>query len=542
MRGDLDIIVLTALRKEVQHRYQSVEQLSEDIHRHLIHQPIAARNPTFTYRVRKLVRRQRLPLAAAAVLFLTLLGGILATTSQARIAWRERTNAESNAQEAIRQRALAEVKAVEALEQKSLAETNATEANRQRLLAEAQTAETIKQQLLAEAARAQAEAGEASFRRLAYGAEMHLGAQHWDMANIAGLSQVVNHHIPKPGEADLRGFEWYYLWRLLHRNGEQMNLQHKAEVWAVAYAPDGKTIATGHSESGDAVKLWDAATGSLLRTLQGKGSLPWSIVFSADGKTLAGAFNDGTGRVWDVASGQERLVLTGHKTRMTSIAFSPDGKTLATGSDDETVKLWDAVTGVERRTLQVNSGLIKAVAFSPDGKVLATGGVGTRTASGDLRLWNPLTGRQICPGIRGGVWSLAFSPDGTKLLTDSSSQVKLWSVAGCRELLVFKGHNARIRSVAFAPNGKYIASASEDRTAKLWESETGRELATLKGHRAEVWAVAFSPDSRSLVTGATDFTAKVWDVGVATEITNIPTEGGLLSRVAYAPDGRKLAT
>ncbi len=544
LRGDLDIIVLTALRKEVQHRYQSVEQLSEDIHRHLTHQPIAARNPTLAYRVRKLVRRQRLPLAAAALLFLTLLGGIFATTNQARIARRARATAESSAQDALHQRALAEVKAVEALEQKSLAEANATEADRQRLLAEAQTAETLKQQQLAEAARAQAEAGEASFRRLAYGAEMHLGAQHWDMANISGLSQVVNHHIPKPGEADLRGFEWYYLWRLLHRNGEQMNLQHNAEVWAVAYSPDGKTIATGHSESGDAVKLWDATNGTLLSTFQGKGSLPWSVVFSSDGKKLAGAFNDGTGRVWDVASGQELLVLTGHKTRMTSIAFSPDGKTLVTGSDDEMVKLWDAVTGGERRTLQVNSGLIKAVAFSPDGKLLATGGVGSSTTNNEpkLRLWNPATGQQVCAGDRGGAWSLVFSPDGTKLITADGSQVKLWKVAGCRELMVFKGHNARIRSVTFAPNGKYIASASEDRTAKLWESETGRELATLRGHRAEVWAVAFSPDSRSLVTGATDFMAKVWDVGAATEITNIPTEGGLFSRVTYAPDGTKLAT
>lgn len=545
LRGDLDTIALTALNKDVSRRYRSVEQLSEDINRHLTHQPIAARNPTLGYRIRKLARRQRAPIAAAALVFLTLLGGVIATANQSRIARSERAKAESHAQEALRQRAVAETQAEEARKQQSFAEASAADANRQRLLAESLTAETIKQQQLADESRQRAEAGEASYRRLAYAAEMHLGAQHWEMANIAGLSQALNNHIPKNGEPDLRGFEWYYLWRLLRHNGERMSLQHRAEVWSVAYSPDGKMIATGHSEDDDSIKLWDAATGGLIKVLKGAGALPWSIAFSPDGAKLAGAFNDRVARLWNVASGRESLVLSGHRSRVTSIAFSPDGKTIATGSDDETVKLWDAATGRERLTIRTGSGVIKAVAFSPDGKLLATGGVGSPTPGRSVlmvRLWRPVTGEEIGAFELDATWSLAFSPDGKTLVTGAANVVKLWDVASRREIATLRGHNARIRAVAFAPDGRYIASACEDRTAKLWDVETRQELATLKGHRAEIYATAFSPDGRSLVTGAMDFTAKVWDIGAATELTVIRNGRSIFNRIAFSPDGRRIAT
>lgn len=545
LRGDLDTIVLTALNKDVNRRYRSVEQLSEDINRHLTHQPIAARNPTLGYRIRKLVRRQRAPIAAAALVFLSLLGGVIATANQSRIARSERAKAESHAQEALRQRAAAEAQAEEARKQQSFAEANAAEANHQRLLAEELADEMIKQQRLAEESRQRAEAGEASYRRLAYTAEMHMGAQHWEMANIAGLSQVVNNHIPKNGEPDLRGFEWYYLWRLLRHNGERMSLQHQAEVWAVAYSPDGKMIATGHSEDDDSVKLWDAATGGLIKVLKGANALPWSIAFSPEGAKLAGAFNDRVARVWDVASGRESLVLSGHRSRVTSVAFSPDGKTIATGSDDETVKLWDAATGRERLTIRVGSGLIKAVAFSPDGKLLATGGVGSPTPGRSalmVKLWRPVSGEEVGAFDPDGTMSLAFSPDGKTLVTGVVNVVRLWDVASRREIATLRGHNSRVRAVAFAPNGRYIASASDDRTAKLWDVETRQELVTLKGHRAEIFATAFSPDGRSLVTGAMDFTAKVWDIGAATELTVIRNTRSIFNRVAFAPDGRRIAT
>ncbi len=545
LRGDLDTIVLTALNKDVNRRYRSAEQLSEDIHRHLTHQPIAARNPTLGYRIRKLVRRQRAPIATAALIFLTLLGGVIATANQTLIARSERAKAEAHAQEAMRQRAAAEAQAEEARKQQSFSEANAAEANHQRLLAEELTEETIKHQQLADASRRRAEAGEASYRGLAYAAEMHLGVQHWEMANIAGLSQVVNNHVPKNGESDLRGFEWYYLWRLLRHNGEQMSLPHKAEVWSVAYSPDGKMIATGHSEDEDSIKLWDAATGGLIRVFKGARSLPWTIAFSPDGAKLAGAFNDGAARVWEVGSGRESLVLKGHKSRATSIAFSPDGKTLVTGSDDETVKLWEAATGREQLTILPRSGLIKSVAFSPDGKMIATGGVGSATARrGDflVRLWRVGDGKEIVAFDPDGGWSLAFSPDGKMLATASRDYIRLWDFVSRREIATLRGHNSRIRAIAFAPDGRYVASASDDRTVKLWDVETRQELATLKGHRAEIFATVFSPDGRNLVTGAMDFTAKVWDIGAATELTQIRNTRSIFNRVVFAPDGRRIAT
>jgi WD40 repeat protein/serine/threonine protein kinase/Skp family chaperone for outer membrane proteins len=544
LRGDLDTVVLTALSKEIHRRYRSAEQLSADLYRHLTHQPISARTPTLFYQFRKFARRRRAMLAATLLIFFSLVGGIVATSSQARRARAERAKAELNAQEARYQRAAAELSAAIARQQQSRAEASAQEANAQRRLAEAMTAEARKQQQLAEEARQRAEAGEASYRRLAYAAEMHLGTQYWDMANIGGLRRIINNQIPKPGEEDLRGFEWQYLRRLLQRNGEQLNLQHQSEVFATVFSPDGKIIATGHSANTDSIKLWAADSGLLLKTLGNGRALPWALAFSPDGQKLAGAFNDGSAKIWELGTGREVLFIRGHQSRMTAIAFSPDGTRFVTGSDDETAKVWETRTGQELLTIITGSGLVKAVAFSPDGKIIATGGVGSRTPGQNslkVRLWQSSTGQELKAFDVTATWSLSFSPDGKVLATAADNQVKLWEVSSGQLRATLRGHSSRIRAVAIAPNHKYVASAAEDRTVKLWDIDAQEELATLKGHQAEVFSVAFSPEGQRLVTGGMDLTARVWDVQVATEVTRINPPRTLFNRAAYSPDGQHLA-
>src|SRR5215471_12862959 len=96
----------------------------------------------------------------------------------------------------------------------------------------------------------------------------------------------------------------------------------------------------------------------------------WAVAFSPDSKTVASGGNDAAVKLWDVESGKEKQTLTGHKYNVASVAFSPDGKTLATGSEDYTVKLWDAGTGALKQTLN-HDYQITAIAFSPDGRLLA---------------------------------------------------------------------------------------------------------------------------------------------------------------------------
>ena len=167
LRGDLDNIVLMALRKEPERRYQSVEQMAEDIRCYLEGRPISARRESLAYRTGKFVRRNKLAVTAAALVFFSLLGGIIATSRAARIAQIERARAEANLVEAQTQRAEADRQRLIAEEQRHRAESETVEANLQRQIADAQRIEAEAQRQNAETQQERAERRFAQVRKLA---------------------------------------------------------------------------------------------------------------------------------------------------------------------------------------------------------------------------------------------------------------------------------------------------------------------------------------------------------------------------------------
>jgi len=185
-----------------------------------------------------------------------------------------------------------------------------------------------------------------------------------------------------------------------------VQLGHRDVVNSVAFSADGKLLASGSRDNN--IKLWDAATGREIRTLQGHSSYVLSVAFSADGKLLASGSGDNTITLWEVATGREIRTLKGHSSVVNSVAFSADGKLLASGSYDKTITLWEVATGKAIRTLQGHRGNVYSVAFSADGKLLASG-----SWDGSTRLWNVQTGKEIalCVSFTDREW-VVTTPEG----------------------------------------------------------------------------------------------------------------------------------
>ena len=262
--------------------------------------------------------------------------------------------------------------------------------------------------------------------------------------------------------------------------------------------------------------------------------------FSPDGTRLVVGTDVGVW-VYDVPDGKETALFTGHTGQVNALAFSTDGKMLASGGfNNPIIQLWDMDTDSQLSTLTLTEkyNVIAALAFTKDNTILISLG-----QSREIAHWDVNTGRKLGDTISVDPYTAAafFENGGIFAAGDSIGMIRLWDTAtGTRRSTLAEpfneAENPEIRALAFSPDGKMIASGSDDKTAVLWNTQNNAKLATLKGHEGWVTAVAFSADGKTLATGDANKIIKLWDVSTGGERVTLKGHKNSINALTFAPD------
>ncbi len=427
---------------------------------------------------------------------------------------------------------------------------------------------------------------------------MNLAQQALDAGETGRARELLQGHLPRPGEEDLRGFEWHHLQRLGTNNWTVLQRFNDRDLSTGSFAlsPDGGSFATWEAAPaaavpGGTIKVWDTASrkqvatlrsGHVLRTGPVMAFAPggkalavdelvtgarWRMVlwdlpagrpaatlpglqveardgllFSPDGKTLAARASGVWVRLLDPRTGQQQASFEG--SLVTCLGFSADGKLLAVGG--ERLRLWDLAAKKERPNLERTANAL-AVAFSPDGRLMAVAAPSPMAVAAEppvVRLFALPAGQEVsaltAPGS-GRVY-LAFSRDGKALTAAAGGRVVAWDVASSKELFSFQtaGRFPDVSPVGLSVDGTTVATGSE--TAKVlefWRAGGEPPKVVLRGHASGVSGVAVSAKGDRVVSTSLDKGVVFWDAA-GREVVVLNRRVRAFS-VALSADGSLLA-
>jgi WD40 repeat protein len=323
-----------------------------------------------------------------------------------------------------------------------------------------------------------------------------------------------------------------------------------AAALALAFTGGGKTLEVADP---DAIGAWNLTGGAKIATRQLTGQIAGgAVAFSPDGTTIATGGGDGNVRLWNAGTLQEiGAPMSSDLQPVDAVAFSPDGTTVAAASSDGNVQLWDTGTQQEVGTAMLaGSAAVKSLAFSPDGNVLATGG-----EDGTARLWDTASQQEIGAGMPTGdpVEALAFDAGGTMLATaETDGSTDLWDVASQSQAgasLAAAGSGA-VSSLAFSPAAGGLATGSGTGTIQLWDpaefhQATGAlAIGTPEPPRAAAAgdaSAALAADRVILAVNEGHGVVRLWNVRTRRPVGGPISSNHTVTGLALSPDGKTVA-
>jgi serine/threonine protein kinase/WD40 repeat protein len=538
LKGDLDWVVMKCLEKDRTRRYDTANGLAMDLKRHLQDEPVLACPPSAAYRMRKAWHRNQLAFSAAIAVALTLLIGIVVSTSQAIRARRAELQQTTLRAEAVNAKALAEA---------------------------AQSKEQHQRQ--------QAEAAELLARRTAYASDMNLVQQALAANNLGRARAILDRNRPPQNpdssataasKIDLRGWEWRYLWNQARPDEHELLFKGPGRLDYMSIDPSGKSLAfvseqtkvidlktkktifqrdaytpafahrssvlafIEHSSdipNAGVLVLWDLANNREVTRIDCPNILhPYSINFSPDDTQLITMRVSFEGRerlltVWDIKT-RKPLWEKSVDLRMSvgdNFAIAPDGSAfvLSVSGGNFTILEPD---GTERVTVKATDERVTAVGFSPDSKFVLTGHGFTDPV---IRVWDVQNGKFIASleGHRSWVSQIAFSPDGSRLVTSSADQtVRIWKWPSREPDGVLRGHLSEVDGVNVTPGSHSIVSRCKDGSIYLWKLEAQTAHSDYRTLPDAVDFALFTPDSKSILGIKKGNTLGLWDSRTLTEI------------------------